>query len=441
MKLLGVTDRWDERGGGRERYVAELTRWLARRAWTVEVFCRDIRRVPARQPEPYVRACGGFGFLGERRLREAVARYRCLHPAAPVLATRPIAGATHYQLHSGLHARAYEAEHAAFESILRRTLYWPAMRLNSRRRMLLEAEERLLANGMRPHLMVFSTRARDELQSVCGIPPSHVAVAPLGVDLEVFHPARSGHDDGASGTRPLRLLFAGHNFGLKGLAPLLTALAALAESGVDATLTVAGSGPARSFRRLAARRGVAGRVDFAGNVSQMHLAELYRTHHALVHPTFYDPFPRVVLEALGHAVALGDGRLDHLALADGDQPVPAARGDAVALVGLQLGLDQPAAGVFPQDLGPPAAEHPRLDLGRRGRPRQVALERQARAGADVQQLDHVRPVVGDQVQLEAPGLVDAADVFVLAAGRLHGRGALRVPWGAPSVRRVWGARG
>jgi glycosyltransferase involved in cell wall biosynthesis len=39
-------------------------------------------------------------------------------------------------------------------------------------------------------------------------------------------------------------------------------------------------------------------VSFRGSLPPAAVADLHRTHDALVHPTFHDPFPLVVVEAL-----------------------------------------------------------------------------------------------------------------------------------------------
>jgi len=53
---------------------------------------------------------------------------------------------------------------------------------------------------------------------------------------------------------------------------------------------------------MARRLNIAPHVRFAGAVSQEALAELYRQSDLLIHPTFYDPFPRVIVEALASGV-------------------------------------------------------------------------------------------------------------------------------------------
>jgi UDP-glucose:(heptosyl)LPS alpha-1,3-glucosyltransferase len=169
-----------------------------------------------------------------------------------------------------------------------------------RRRLLLRAERQTLAAFRQVQFLVFSNDLGRALRRNFGVPASCVRVLPPGINLTRFHPVPSGA--AAGGIRPdvgsLRLVFAAHNFALKGLHCVFPALAELRRSGILATVAVAGGGPVRRFRRLASRSGVEAHVEFLGAVDQETLAATYRGSHGLIHPTFYDPFPRVVLEAL-----------------------------------------------------------------------------------------------------------------------------------------------
>ena len=172
MDLLLATDRWDETGGGRERYLGELRASLTRRGGSITVMTREA--------------------VGGRRLRQGIDRFRRSHPASLVLAASPVSGATHYQLHSGVHAAAYAAESEAYESALRRLCFGPALRLNIRRSRLLRAEERVLDAPSGTKLMTFSAHSREELQRLFGVSRNRIAVARPGVDLDVFRPAVRG---------------------------------------------------------------------------------------------------------------------------------------------------------------------------------------------------------------------------------------------------------
>jgi UDP-glucose:(heptosyl)LPS alpha-1,3-glucosyltransferase len=284
MALLMVTDWWDEAGGGRERYLAELRTSLTRRGRTITVLTKRE--------------------LGARRLRDGINRFRQSHPASAVLSAGPTLGATHYQLHSGVHAAAYAAEGEAFDSALRRLCAAPALRLNLRRQQLLRTEERMFDAGSGTKLMVFSAHSRDELHRRFGVSRDRVALARPGVDLDTFQPPSATAAGPGRSSRPgeVRLLFAGHNFVLKGLRWALEAQAQARRQGIDARLVVAGRGPIGSFSALADRLNLAPHVQFAGAVSRDALARLYRDSDLLMHPTFYDPFPRVIVEALASGV-------------------------------------------------------------------------------------------------------------------------------------------
>lgn len=143
--------------------------------------------------------------------------------------------------------------------------------------------------------MAFSDATARELAD-SGVDRARIVVSRPGVDRQRFHPAL---EEAARKARSaLHLTFVGHNFVLKGLAAAIQTIATLRRGGLDASLTVAGHGPVREFHRLADREGVAGHVRFVGALSQDDVAGLHRASDALIHPTFYDPFPRVVVEAL-----------------------------------------------------------------------------------------------------------------------------------------------
>src|SRR5262245_61084728 len=89
-------------------------------------------------------------------------------------------------------------------------------------------------------------------------------------------------------------LFVSMNHRLKGLVPLLHALAGCRETSL--ALVVAGAPETGSFRRLTRRLGLTERVRFVGYHADMR--EVYFAADFLVHPTFYDPCSNVVLEAL-----------------------------------------------------------------------------------------------------------------------------------------------
>jgi len=103
--------------------------------------------------------------------------------------------------------------------------------------------------------------------------------------------------------RPLRLLYAGNLFHLKGVHLGIRALAAARARGADATLTIVGSGPARSgLEALANVLGVSAHVTWYDAVSRRQLLEMYPDYHAFLFPSLRDAFGTVILEAWGHGL-------------------------------------------------------------------------------------------------------------------------------------------
>ena len=73
---------------------------------------------------------------------------------------------------------------------------------------------------------------------------------------------------------------------------------------------LAGTGPDREvLQQMAKQLDLEEHVKFAGWLEPEQLARLFATSHALIHPSFYDPFPVAVLEAMaaGLAVMGSDG--------------------------------------------------------------------------------------------------------------------------------------
>lgn len=259
-----VAERWGESIGGREQYAADLVRYLNATGGAVRAATPD-------DPLP---------------------------SDACVLALTPDPRATHYQLHGGLIADAFDAERASYESGLRRALFKPALAFNRRRRRLLDREATLLERAV--GLMTFCERDAALLRER-GLPASQIVVSRPGVDLSQFTPPETANgEDGG----PLRLVFAAHNFVLKGLASAIRAVATARRHGADCALTVIGRGHAARFRRLAAQERIADQVHFAGPLTQHEIAAAFRKSHALLHPTFHDPFPRVAIEAMASGCAV-----------------------------------------------------------------------------------------------------------------------------------------
>lgn len=302
MRLAIVADRWAPQRGGTERYLFDLTAAFRAAGHTADIYCQEtaisrddsVHTVPAIRYPRFLRDWSFCRRAGRRLEREA---------PMPILTVRPFPGATHYQLHAGVYGELFEAERRSLDASLRKRFHRHATTVNLKRQLLLRAQSGILTPSRRPHLMAVSRKVAAQLTRAFGIQSDQICVLYPGVDLGRFQPAaederRELRRSAGLDTGTLRLLFAGHNFVLKGLGPLLQALAEAGKAGLCAQLVVAGNGEAQTFARLARRLGVYDQVTFLGFVSQPELIRLYQAADLLVHPTFYDGCSLVALEAL-----------------------------------------------------------------------------------------------------------------------------------------------
>ncbi len=276
MHIGIICEHSDPERGGAERYLLDLRRRLGEHGHCVSVRARtgpDAAPVAAwpawRRPPAYART-----FLPA--LRDA--------GAERILATVPVPGCDFYQPHHGAYGVSIPAH---LDPLLwgwrhvRR--YNPTRQFHFAR---LRAFERRVARSAT--VLALSPQVRDDFARA--YPGCRSLLLRPGVDLERFSPAAR-----SSGGAPA-LLFAAHNFRLKGLPAALRALRLLP----DAQLIVAGDDrlpplDADLSSRVKHRRPSA-------SSSPFDMAELYRAADVLVHPTWYDTASLVVLEALAAGV-------------------------------------------------------------------------------------------------------------------------------------------
>lgn len=162
-------------------------------------------------------------------------------------------------------------------------------------------ERRQYLGKRRPFIVVNSDMVRRHFQRHYGIHPNEIRVVHSAIDPDRFveddRPRRRLEWRQFWGIAPDETvgLFTAMNYQLKGLEPLLHAVARL-RTDRPFRLLVVGNPDTRRHEALARRLGVAGRVVFAGYFPDTR--NCYFAADFLVHPTFYDPCSLVVLEAL-----------------------------------------------------------------------------------------------------------------------------------------------
>ena len=136
-----------------------------------------------------------------------------------------------------------------------------------------------------------------ELHEYYGVAEERIAVVPNGVDHAVFRPASDAtvklalrEQLGLPGSAFIAL-FCGGDWERKGLRDAIDAVAGLE----DTLLCVVGRGDEASMREHAARRGASAQVRFTGKTTTPE--QWYAAADVLVHPSRYEAFSLVVLEA------------------------------------------------------------------------------------------------------------------------------------------------
>lgn len=201
----------------------------------------------------------------------------------------------------------------------------------------IERRVRRVAAGL-DHCIAISEAAKLHLL-LAGVPDDRITVLPMGVDIDMFAPsaAPSSRQDGV-----LRILSVCRLVSEKGVEDILVAAHLLADRGITAEVTFAGSGPLRPWLEQLAKE-LQVDATFAGNIDYESLPELHRRHDVFVlasapRATWREQFGFAVVEAMagGLPVLAGDsGSLDEVV---GDPEQLLRPHDPVALADRLAGL-------------------------------------------------------------------------------------------------------
>jgi UDP-glucose:(heptosyl)LPS alpha-1,3-glucosyltransferase len=289
--------------GGCATYIADLARRLAADGHEVHLYaCRwDTAALPAglhyhRLPVPR-----GPRFL--RPWRFAAACERALRQARHQVSIGfdKTWGQDVLYPQGGLHSASAEHNLLKYRRPWMRALAALLRRFDPAHRSFRALERRQYLGPDRPLVVVNSEMVRSHFQRYLGLAPDELRVVRSAID-----PVRFSEQDRPRRRREARrrweigpeetvALFAAINYRLKGLEPLLHAVARL-PAGRPFRLLVVGNRRTGPYERLARRLGIAERVCFAGHCPD--IRDGYFAADFLVHPTFYDPCSLVVLEAL-----------------------------------------------------------------------------------------------------------------------------------------------
>ncbi len=152
----------------------------------------------------------------------------------------------------------------------------------------------LLAIYLMQRADMVSVRSQAQARSLkrLGIAPERISMQPPTMRTALFRPGPSDLARYAAG----ELLFVGRLIPCKGL-PTLRALALLARRGLRPRFTLAGDGPLLPrLQRMAKRLGLESQVRLLGHVAHPDTVSLYQSSSALVVPSHYEAFGKVIVE-------------------------------------------------------------------------------------------------------------------------------------------------
>jgi len=299
MNIALVIFRADPQRGGAERYTADIAAALAKRGHRVDLISTrfgaeigGVNFVPIVVKSPS-RAGRYLQFLD--RLDEHLKRnqYDIIHSMLPVR------HCDLYHPHAGM-AKAALQTHLTRESPPARALAQLANRLNRKRRLFAQVEEKLIYGADKPMVLCLSDYVKGMILEYYPDISGQLVKLFNGTDLEKFDPAAHGsarakirNQFGIPQDAPVALMIAQH-FERKGLAEVIAAAAKLGAR-APFVLVVGKDDPARS-RSLAKRLGVEDKIIFAGQTTSS--ADFYTASDFIVLPTRHDSCSLVVLEAL-----------------------------------------------------------------------------------------------------------------------------------------------
>ena len=299
---LTVRDFRPWRGGG-EGYVFTLAKALAARGHEIHVFAANIGEIPA-GIIPHVVPISGlisrrasFARRCAQMLSEGEENFDLIHGFGKSIRMDV------FRPGGGVHKAWQDMDPLCVENRLGRMWRRFRRRLAPGQWLVLRLEaEQYRAGPDEPEIIANSQMVREHILRYYTVPEKRIHVIYNGVDTTRFSPANRERfrdeirDKFGIDTSETVLLFIANNFRLKGLAPLVRAVGALAADHKHLRVLVIGRDHAERYKALARSFGCEQRLVFAGPMREPERA--YAAADIFVHPTFYDPCANVTLEAL-----------------------------------------------------------------------------------------------------------------------------------------------
>lgn len=180
-----------------------------------------------------------------------------------------------------------------------------------------------------PKVLTVSTCSADGLAAEMGVPRDRISIVPVGVNCDVFRPSTGPR------TRGLMIATASADSPLKGLVPLVEALAKVRTEYPHANLTIVGRPRLGSpAQQTIERLGLEEAVTFSGPLEPEQIVELYDRAEMAVVPSLYEGFSLPAVEAMACGVPLvatTGGALPEVVGPDGEAALVVPPNDPSAL--------------------------------------------------------------------------------------------------------------
>ena len=308
MKIAIVLERFLPSTGG-QSYFSGLVKELAKRGHDVHVFATEIEETPG--PDYTIHLIPAFRYPRSLRLlsfvfnsARVINRYEfnIIHEVMESLTMNV------FNPHSGVEKAYLKQEFASINNRLYYILRLIKRYLSPRHYITLWIQKKQFQMRSAKRIIAISAMVKNDIIRYYNVPEEKIEVVFNCVDTNRFHPRN--RDIYRRSVRTLLnidegviiLLFAGHNYRLKGLETLLGALSVLKETVPHPSvhLLITGRGQIERYRRIARKLGVLELTTFLGPVKDME--QFYGASDIYVHPTFYDSCSLTVLEALASGV-------------------------------------------------------------------------------------------------------------------------------------------
>lgn len=306
MKIAIVNERIEVWRGGAETSGMEIASLLAERGHDVHIFTTtNAQNLPGISihsvtPSKVLRTRRMVSFL--RRADEAIKREGC----DVTHAISPMPTADIYQPRGGLLPEIVARNVATRPTASRRLFKRAMLAMNVKQRSQVALERRIFRDGG-PIIACVSEYVARQCREHYAAPDERVRVIFNGVNPPLLSEAERSSQRAEMRSElgvaddELLLLFLAHNYRLKGINPLIEAVARLVGGGFKSfRLLVAGRDNVVPYKRRIDAMGLGQYVTFTGPTKRA--ARFFAGADVCVHPTFYDPCSRVVLEALYYGV-------------------------------------------------------------------------------------------------------------------------------------------